>query len=82
MTKRYGLRHEDARAWYATVEIKAERFISEGALERVVSALQATGAVPADKQIDYHELIDSRVAELRRDIRSMKLCVVPLLCML
>jgi hypothetical protein len=47
--------------------------VSEGALERVVDALQSTGAIAADAAVDFSNLIDPRVAELKRDIRSMKL---------
>ena len=73
VAKRYGLKLEDATAWYATVDIKAARFVSEGALERVVGALKSTGAVSAEKVVDYSTLLEQRVAELKRDIRSMKL---------
>lgn len=57
---------------FATVEIQADRFVAEGALERVVDALKSTGAV-GDVAMDFGTLIDPRVAEIKRDIRSMKL---------
>eukprot|EP00035_Acanthoeca_spectabilis_P020720 m.434320 g.434320 ORF g.434320 m.434320 type:complete len:603 (+) comp17696_c0_seq1:64-1872(+) len=72
VAKRYNLKAEDALAWFATVEIQADRFVAEGALERVVDALKSTGAV-GDVAMDFGTLIDPRVAEIKRDIRSMKL---------
>ena len=45
VAKRYSITPKDAKAWYATVNIKADRFISEAALERVVSTLKEAGVL-------------------------------------
>jgi hypothetical protein len=55
------------------VSIAAERFVSEAALERVVDALKKAGQLDPTVERDPSSLIDVRVAELRRDIKSMKL---------
>lgn len=73
MAERYKLDVRDAQAWFATVEICAERFISEAALQRVLTALKGTGSLPVEAVIKPHDLIDTRLAELRRDIKSVKL---------
>lgn len=73
IAKRYQLKPEDAKAWYEGVHISAERFISEAALERVVTTLRDTGVIAAEADVDINALIDPRLAEIRRDIHSMKL---------
>ena len=73
VVKRQGQKREDAAAWFSTVNISAERFVSEAALDRVVDALKCTGDIARERQIDLNDLIDGRLAELHRDIKSMKL---------
>ncbi|EGD82486.1 hypothetical protein PTSG_03135 [Salpingoeca rosetta] len=73
IAKHYGLKQEDAKAWYEGVDIVANRFISEAALEKAVQALQVCKRLPPDEHVDVSKLLDTRVAELKRDLRSMKL---------
>eukprot|EP00043_Microstomoeca_roanoka_P006354 m.62229 g.62229 ORF g.62229 m.62229 type:complete len:582 (+) comp13381_c0_seq5:173-1918(+) len=69
----YGLQLADAQAWYSGVEIVANRFVSEAALEKAVEALKVCGILAADKTYSVADFLDARVAELQRDLRSMKL---------
>jgi len=73
VVKRTGIKAEDAQTWLNGVEISANRFVSEAAVERVFDAFRKTGAIAADAEIDPSSVIDVRLAELRRDIKSMKL---------
>lgn len=73
VTKRTGIRAEDAETWLKGVQISANRFVSEAAVSRVFDAFRKTGAISADAEIDPSSVIDVRLAELRRDIKSMKL---------
>ena len=70
---RTGLKEEDAQTWLNGVDIAANRFVSEAAIERVFDAFRKTGALDPDAEIDPSSVIDVRLAELRRDIKSMKL---------
>ncbi len=56
-----------------TIPFWLNSFISESALERTVDALSLTGVIPKDTRLPLAELLDLRVAELHRDIHSMKL---------
>lgn len=82
----YGLKPEDARQyffifvyvsnlrWYNKVRITGADMISEAALERTLSVLIDTKIIPKESNIDDLELyLDTRVCELRRDIKSVKL---------
>ncbi len=78
ISQRYGLQIEDARAWYSAVNITAERFISRSALERVLTTLREVQVLKeSDGDVTLDGLIESRIAELRTDIKSMKLYSKP-----
>ena len=78
ISKEYDLKLEDARAWYKNVRISAIDMVSEAALEHTISTLIDANIVPTNSNIDDLELyIDTRVCELRRDIKSMKLYARP-----
>ena len=64
---------EDAAAWYSTVDISAERFVSEAALERVILTLKQAKAIDTGNPLKPSDVLEPRLAELRRDIKSMKL---------
>ncbi len=96
--RRYGIQQADVEKWFGScfvclfsvfrydgVDIRAERFISEAALDTALTTLSVSGVsvtAPQDHSpgvIDQHNkttpvgLIDSNFASLRRDIKSMKL---------
>lgn len=73
VANRYELKAEDAAAWYSTVDISAERFVSEAALERVILTLKQAKAIDTGNPIKPIDVLEPRLAELRRDIKSMKL---------
>lgn len=73
VAKRCEQKPEDVAAWFSTVKISAERFVSQAALERCVDALKKSGQLPKEISVDPASLIDPRLAELRRDIKSMRL---------
>jgi cyclopropane fatty-acyl-phospholipid synthase-like methyltransferase/ABC-type nitrate/sulfonate/bicarbonate transport system substrate-binding protein len=73
VVNRTGIKQEDATAWMSTVEISANRFISEAAVERVFDALRRTGALEPEREIHASSVIDVRLAELRQDIKAMRL---------
>ncbi|EDQ86431.1 uncharacterized protein MONBRDRAFT_33828, partial [Monosiga brevicollis MX1] len=73
IAEKYGLKPEDAAAWYQGVRITAERFISEAALDRAVEALQVCHKLEANRYYDPAKFLDTRLAQLRRDLGSMKL---------
>ena len=68
-----GLKLEDARSWYSQVSIVAHRFISEAALDKAVQALKVCRQLDPAADVDVAAFLDTRVAELQRDLRSMKL---------
>lgn len=79
IARRYGLREEDAAAWYRGVNITAAQTISEATLEQTVQALKDAGILtaqnyPVDKPLQA--FVDSSVT-LEADIRSMKLYSKP-----
>ena len=76
----YAIELADAEKWYGGVRIVAERFISESAIERAVDALRDVGVISPELADAFspEDAIEPRVAELRRDLRSMKVSV--LLC--
>lgn len=67
-----GLQLADATKWYNNVDIAASRFVSEAALEKAVEALKVCKRIPSTSY-DVSTFIDIRVAELYRDVLSMKL---------
>tara|TARA_B110000208_G_C11777100_1_gene432451 strand:+ start:42 stop:1871 length:1830 start_codon:yes stop_codon:yes gene_type:complete len=71
----YSIGLADATEWYSGVRIVAERFVSESAIERAVDALRDVGVLTREQADAFspENAIDPRVAEMRRDIRSMKL---------
>ena len=71
----YAIELADAEKWYGGVRIVAERFISESAIERAVDALRDVGVISPELADAFspEDAIEPRVAELRRDLRSMKL---------
>eukprot|EP01147_Barroeca_monosierra_P007994 gene7994-10055_t len=72
IAEKYGLQLADATKWYNNVDIAASRFVSEAALEKAVEALKVCKRIPSTSY-DVSTFIDIRVAELYRDVLSMKL---------
>lgn len=70
---RYELQPADAQAWYDGVDIVAERFVSETALQRVVDTLKKCQVIPAELEVQPADLLELSLAELQRDLRAMKL---------
>eukprot|EP00730_Choanoeca_flexa_P001746 TRINITY_DN10766_c0_g4_i4.p1 TRINITY_DN10766_c0_g4~~TRINITY_DN10766_c0_g4_i4.p1 ORF type:complete len:584 (+),score=136.26 TRINITY_DN10766_c0_g4_i4:64-1815(+) len=73
IAQRYKLKLEDAQAWYQGVDIKADRYVSQAALEQAVEALKVCGQLPAEQEFDVSAMLEPRLAELRQDLKSMKL---------
>eukprot|EP00040_Diaphanoeca_grandis_P026497 m.148536 g.148536 ORF g.148536 m.148536 type:complete len:599 (-) comp30604_c0_seq1:18-1814(-) len=71
IANRYHLKLEDAAKWFSGVHIAAERFVSESSLDEVLVVLKATGVISADNKITPADMIDTRLAELKRDIKNM-----------
>ncbi len=74
VAKRFGLELADAEAWYSTVRITAERFVSEATLAKTLEVLGSAGVLSpeaAGRAVDT--LVDARLGELRADIKSMTL---------
>jgi sulfonate transport system substrate-binding protein len=76
IAKRYGLRNEDAAAWYAGVSITASQTISEATLEQALQALKDAGVLtshtyPTD--LPLTAFVDATSVTLEADIRSMRL---------
>eukprot|EP00002_Diphylleia_rotans_P034968 TRINITY_DN757_c0_g1_i5.p1 TRINITY_DN757_c0_g1~~TRINITY_DN757_c0_g1_i5.p1 ORF type:complete len:385 (-),score=78.50 TRINITY_DN757_c0_g1_i5:229-1383(-) len=79
ISKRYELKEEDALKWYSDVKITASSFISETALKRTLEALRETGVITAEiaDSTLLHNLLDERIASVRKDIKSVKLYQKP-----
>eukprot|EP00045_Choanoeca_perplexa_P008267 m.76298 g.76298 ORF g.76298 m.76298 type:complete len:585 (-) comp14423_c0_seq1:139-1893(-) len=73
IAQRYKLKEEDAKAWYAGVDIRADRFVSQAALEQAVEALKVCKRLDSSKDYNINGMLEPRLAELRQDLRSMKL---------
>lgn len=81
VAKRYGLRPEDAKAWYDAVRITASGVVAESTLEGALQALKDAGILtaknyPHDLPLDH--FVSSSAEEgafvtLEADIKSMKL---------
>lgn len=73
VSKRYGLREEDAAQWYAAVRITASEVISESTLEQPLQALKEAGILTKEKypaDLPLSHFVDSEFATLQPDIRS------------
>eukprot|EP00696_Hemimastix_kukwesjijk_P011466 gnl/Hemi2/243_TR64_c0_g1_i1.p1 gnl/Hemi2/243_TR64_c0_g1~~gnl/Hemi2/243_TR64_c0_g1_i1.p1 ORF type:complete len:508 (-),score=126.05 gnl/Hemi2/243_TR64_c0_g1_i1:19-1362(-) len=82
VASRYDLQPCDAAAWYnGGLKICCAPHVSEAGLERAMHTLQSVGVVPSDKPIGIESLIDSRLAHIEKDIKSVKLYRQPELIM-
>ena len=78
VAQKYGLKEEDARQWYNQVRITAADMVSETALERTLSVLIETQVIPETSNVtDLEMYLDTRICDLRRDIKSIKLYSKP-----
>ena len=73
ISKNYGINEEDARLWFKGVNILAHRFVSQTALETALRVLVQTGVLPKDTLQKAENIIDKRVAELKKDIQAIPL---------
>lgn len=65
---KYGLQLADAAAWYADVQIVGGHpLVSERALERALEVLCDAGVLPEGTAVRPEDLIDGRVAKLKRE---------------
>jgi sulfonate transport system substrate-binding protein len=69
----FSLQREDAALWHSSVEITASSGISESTIETTISALIAAQILPSDFSIENTKLIAENLAELKADIKSMRL---------
>jgi len=72
IAKRYGLKSEDAKAWYDAVHIAAERTIAEAGLERAMIALIQAGVIPK-AEYNVADVVAPSLCSLRKDIKFIKL---------
>lgn len=74
ISEKYGLKKEDAEAWYKGVKISATPIILQSALSRALSTLKEAKVISADNPCRAIDLIDIHFATLEtRDIKSMRL---------
>ena len=73
ISNNYGINEEDAKLWYKGVNIVAHRFVSQTALETALRVLVQTGVLPKDTLQKVENIIDERVAELKKDIQAIPL---------
>ena len=65
---------EDAKAWFSKVDINLTRTIPESTIETTLDALQTAHLLPnLNKDLHPIEFIDTRLAKLTIDIKSMRL---------
>lgn len=71
---KYGLKKEDAEAWYKGVKISASPLILQSSLARALSTLKEAKVISTDNPCRAIDLIDTQFATLEtRDIKSMRL---------
>ena len=73
ISNNYGINEDDAKLWYKDVNIVAHRFVSQTALETALRVLVQTGVLPKDTLQKVENIIDGRVAELKKDIQAIPL---------
>ena len=73
LEKKYGINENDAKLWYKDVNIVAHRYVSQTALETALRVLVQTGVLPKDTLQKVENIIDDRVAELKKDIQAIPL---------
>jgi ABC-type nitrate/sulfonate/bicarbonate transport system substrate-binding protein len=63
----YGLKPEDAKAWYSSVKISGSTAISETSLTAAVEALQQTKVLPS-KEVDVSSLVDGVIGTIDKSV--------------
>ena len=76
VSRRFGLRLEDAQAWFDGVHISASGCVCEGTLEQALEALKDAGVLtgtsyPSDKPLQH--FVHPAFAQLKQDIKTMRI---------
>jgi len=74
ISKNFHLNPEDAKAWFDKVNIIATNDIAESTIETTIDALTTANIIDAlNSKLDPIRFIDTRIAKLTLDIKSMRL---------